>query len=531
MYPFQGTPEAPAILCGSDLKSAPEPPIGTRVHTKSKMSPGSNWQRFDRHSATLCPPGTLLTPRSLARSRPQIPMKRRSSAPKRSARETAAPGASAAASAGSGDAQESQGPQESQDAAPERRGPGTAAVTRERALYFATGQQQPSAKKPRSGNAAGAEAQERESWPGYFNTARDLSENREAAQAARSEEMQRREREAVSGERPQWKPRRAPRKAVLTRLAVVPRLQELALRCLARHIDVMPTLEYVDAGTRHRVARAVVELRKMKTEGVYACEASMGTPANVMHLNYSAPAVHVSRRDGDRHPRLLGHRRGDLRHGLEGVSRCRTPFVHPSTRSEWAMRVGQRHCRLGVRCNYAWLRCWPPISNRRGSLGLRDALKSVELLQVQGCYRLSDVGCEALVRRCAPSLQEFEISCNQRISKQSVDYFGELQHLQALTLSECPQLDDASLEALFDMKSLSKLALTQMERISDDFVEKLAGSLPGLREVSLARCTQLSDRAIRAVLEGCRDLKVLDISDMDELTDECLEPVRCDCTV
>lgn len=144
---------------------------------------------------------------------------------------------------------------------------------------------------------------------------------------------------------------------------------------------------------------------------------------------------------------------------------------------------------------------------------------------MQGSYRLSDVGCETLVRRCAPSLQEFEISCNQRITKQSIDYFGELQHLQALTLSECPQLDDASLTALFQMKSLSKLALTQMERISDDFIEQLAENLTDLRELSLARCTQLSDRSVRAMLEGCRNLKVLDISDMHDLTDASLEPV------
>lgn len=145
---------------------------------------------------------------------------------------------------------------------------------------------------------------------------------------------------------------------------------------------------------------------------------------------------------------------------------------------------------------------------------------------MQGCYRLSDVGCEALVRRCAPSLQEFEISCNQRITKQSIDYFSELKHLDALTLSECPQLDDASLEALFSMNKLYKLSLNQMERISDDFVERLARNLPGLGELSLARCSQLSDRSVRAVLESCRDLKVLDISDMLELTDASLEPVR-----
>lgn len=154
-----------------------------------------------------------------------------------------------------------------------RRGPGTAAVTRERALYFATGGQQAGTAASKRQRTSTADTQEKEAWPGYFATARDLGENREAALAARNEEIMRREREQA-GERPPeehkvaWVPRRAPRKTVMTQHHVVPRLQDLALRCLARHIELMPTLEYIDPATRHRVARAVVELRKMKTEGM-----------------------------------------------------------------------------------------------------------------------------------------------------------------------------------------------------------------------------------------------------------------------
>lgn len=168
-----------------------------------------------------------------------------------------------------------------QESPPARRGPGTATVTRERALYFATGQQSgPAAsKKQRT-----ADQQNKESWPGYFATARDLGENREAALAARHEEMMRREREQA-GEQPadeekiKWAPRRAPRKTVLTQHHVVPRLQDLALRCLAQHIELMPTLEYIDSTTRHRVARAVIKLRKMKTEGAVVLRSFSGDDA------------------------------------------------------------------------------------------------------------------------------------------------------------------------------------------------------------------------------------------------------------
>jgi Leucine-rich repeat (LRR) protein len=145
---------------------------------------------------------------------------------------------------------------------------------------------------------------------------------------------------------------------------------------------------------------------------------------------------------------------------------------------------------------------------------------------MNGCYRVSDTGIEALVRRCAPSLQEFEFSCNQRITSASIQYVGELQHLRALSLSECPQLDDKALQALLNMQKLRKLELNQMERISDAFVGELTGKLPELEELSLARCAQLSDVGVRAALENCRKLRVLDLSDLHELTDDSFEPVR-----
>lgn len=160
------------------------------------------------------------------------------------------------------------------------------------------------------------------------------------------------------------------------------------------------------------------------------------------------------------------------------------------------------------------------------SVNCRDSLRSVEQLRVQGCYRLSDVGCEALVRRCAPSLQEFELSCNQRITKQSIGYFSELQHLHSLTLSECPQLDDSALASLLTMRNLRKLALNQMERLTDAFICELSQHLLDLEEISLSRCSQLTDLSVQTILENCRGLKAIDISDLHQLTDACFEPVR-----
>ncbi|GLD96442.1 hypothetical protein PINS_up005125 [Pythium insidiosum] len=275
---------------------------------------------------------------------------------------------------------------------------------------------------------------------------------------------------------------RKPRTAVLTQDRVVPRLQELALRCLAQHIELMPTLEYIDSTARHQVATAVVKVRRMKP--------------SVLPL-FVFPGV----REID----------------IPDCSNIDESTFLKTLQDCTAHGLSLTVLRLGL--------CGRCVSDSViHELG--DSLRSVEQLSLNGCYRLSDNGIEALVRRCAPSLQAFSLSCNQRITSSAINYFSELQFLHTLSISECPQLDDSALSALLGMSTLRSLELNQMERITDDFVGALTAKLPDLEDLSLARCSQLTDVAIRSALENCLKLRVLDLSDICELTDESLEPIR-----
>ncbi|TMW57099.1 hypothetical protein Poli38472_003024 [Pythium oligandrum] len=360
-------------------------------------------------------------------------------------------------------------------------------VSNERALYFARGEAPPTSRRRTSNenraNGPTSPQNGEQSWPGYYATARDLGEQRRAAQEARQEQLERLANgEEEAEEKPVWVPRIKPRSSVLTADRVVPRLQELALMCLARHVELLPTLEYIDADARHRVARAVVKLRRMKPEVLPLFLYPGVTEIDIPDCSYIDESAF-----------------------LEALQEC--------TSAGLSLTI----LRLGL--------CGRSVSDSV-ILELGDSLRSVEQLKLSGCYRLSDTGVEALVRRCAPSLQEFELSCNQRITKTAIDYFGELQHLHSLSLSECPQLDDSALQALFTMKNLRKLELNQMERISDEFVGELTAKLPDLEDLSLARCSQLSDVAVRAAFENCRNLRHLDVSDLPDLTDDSVEPIR-----
>ncbi|TDH68241.1 hypothetical protein CCR75_006736 [Bremia lactucae] len=341
-------------------------------------------------------------------------------------------------------------------------GRGRAVVSRERALFFATGEV-----------AASPLADEDESWPGYYATIRQLQNNRQAAQDARLQRPPAAEPQPLV-----WTPKRAARSSVLQADHVVQRLRDLALQTVAQHIEQLPSLEYIDATARHQVARAVVKLRRLTPEVV---------------------------------PLFI----------FPGVTEIDLPDC--SNIDEETLMRGLKACasltvlRLGL--------CGRCVSdNVITELG--DALKSVEQLQVQGCYRLSDAGCETLVHRCAPSLDSFEISCNQRITKRAIDSFSQLARLHSLTLSECPQIGDESIQALKGMKQLRKLQFTQMERLTDAGMVSLTESLPDLQEISIARCSQLSNVAVKGILDACRGLTVLNVSDLPLLTDDCFESVR-----
>ncbi|CAH0476800.1 unnamed protein product [Peronospora belbahrii] len=352
-------------------------------------------------------------------------------------------------------------------------GRGRAAISRQRALYFATGENASSGVTQDEG--------ENESWPGYFATAQQLNDNRQAAQVARK---QRQQAGQVDDEtlKVVWTPKRPPRSSVLTADHVIQKLRDLALQCLAENVEQLPTLEYIDAAARHQVARAVVYVRRLQPR--------------VLPLFIFPGVTEIDIPDCSNI---------DEETLLRTFTQCASHGL--------ALTV----LRLGL--------CGRCVSDSVIE-ELGDALRTVEQLQMQGCYRLSDAGCKMLVRRCAPSLDSLEISCNQRITKMSIDYFSELENLQSLVLSECPQIDNASLESLKSMKKLRKLKLNQMERLSDEFIVSLAQSLPGLEEFSIARCSQLTNTAVKGMLKSCRELKVLDVSDLHQITDECFEPVR-----
>ncbi|OQR84032.1 hypothetical protein ACHHYP_13996, partial [Achlya hypogyna] len=157
------------------------------------------------------------------------------------------------------------------------------------------------------------------------------------------------------------------------------------------------------------------------------------------------------------------------------------------------------------------------------------ALATVEEIRLDGCYRLSDDGVAFLATHCAPDLESFELSSNQRLTRAAIESIAGWTNLHTLSLSECPQFADADFAPLTRLTQLRKLTLVQLDKATDGLLDLLFGADSGLQtleELSLARCAQITDAGLAHVVVKCPQLIHLDLSDVVEVTDATLAAVR-----
>jgi Leucine-rich repeat (LRR) protein len=142
---------------------------------------------------------------------------------------------------------------------------------------------------------------------------------------------------------------------------------------------------------------------------------------------------------------------------------------------------------------------------------------------------VSDAGVVALTRGCT-QLSTFSLNC-QRLTDAGYSALGTVPlrklelshcpqltnirdlaqpHLEQLSLYKCPNLIHVS--ALRRSTQLTSLSLTQCPRMLDAGIGVLGSECPRLQTLYLRRCT-LVNRGIRAVAQGCVDLRLLSVDD------------------
>ncbi|PIN07811.1 hypothetical protein CDL12_19630 [Handroanthus impetiginosus] len=210
-----------------------------------------------------------------------------------------------------------------------------------------------------------------------------------------------------------------------------------------------------------------------------------------------------------------------------------------------------------------------------------NSVKSLEILNMNGCQKISDMGIE-FITSCCPKLKAFSIYWNVRVSDlgiknlvkncklvidlnlsgcknvtdESLKLIAEnYQGLQQLNLTRCVKLTDKGLQMILvkcsSLLSLNLYALSSFtdaaykkisllvhlqfldlcgaQNLSDDGLSCIA-QCKNLTSLNLTWCVHITDQGVIAIAEGCRSLEFLSLFGIVGVTDKSLEALSSFCS-
>ncbi|KAL8239983.1 hypothetical protein R6Q59_016550 [Mikania micrantha] len=271
---------------------------------------------------------------------------------------------------------------------------------------------------------------------------------------------------------------------------VAPSLEELCISIMAENVDAITSLESVPDVIRHKLTQGLCDTRKMNHHFLNLL--ASGSPSEIRikdcsWLNEDQFLKTFEAIDASNLTVLQ----------LDQCGRCLPDYVL-----------------------YATLAHLP---------GRLSALTNISL---KGACRLSDAGLNALVT-CASALRSINLGCCSLLTSDAIinlaDKLGSV--LKELYIDECFGIDAKSiLPALFKLQHLEVLSISRFETVNDTFITQFV-AVQGykMKELVLADCTKLTDKALKAIAKSCPGLCAIDLTNLCKLTDTSLAHLANGC--
>lgn len=440
-------------------------------------------------------------------------------------------------------------------------------VAERRASHFARADKNPISSTPtgslvrmRTG-IAGSSAGEADEWPGPFATARNMMAQREEAKRVREEAISSR----AATDRPMVALADAYDKLIqdvnTSTAAIAPpsgdfllyepvlSLAQMCVLVLSSHFDdIEPEdLQYLSSQAREQIAIELAKLTKCTNEAalklaVSACQclvlpecSNIDEDTMIRAIERTAGLVTSTVSASQSSSSSEEEEEGEQEKGSVSASDSQT------------IRV------LRLR------NCGRNFSDRTCATIPYRTKQHLEVLQVTGCYRLSDGGLSELLAPCMESLMSLDLTCDSRLGVDGLRAIRTLVNLQELVLDHCSHLSDHDLLQLVDccddgslmaeevhssllaaargvdgadsmllpivpstrgaLGSLSSLSFAGLTEVTDRSVSLLLAALgPQLTDLNLSRCIQLTDTAILAMRSYCTRLRTLQLSMLPYVT-------------
>lgn len=416
-------------------------------------------------------------------------------------------------------------------------------VAERRASHFARADKNPVSSTPtgslvraRSG-IAGSSVGEADEWPGPFATARNIMAQREEAKRVREEAISSR----AATDRPMVTLADAYDKLIQevnasTATAMsssgnfllykpILSLAQMCVLVLSSHFDdIEPVdLQYLSSQAREQIAIQLAKLTKCTNEvalklAVSACQCLV--------------LPECSSIDEDTMIRAIERTAGLI---------TSTVSASPSQQEERTVSAGDLQTIRVLRLK----NCGRNFSDRTCATIPYRSKQHLEVLQLTGCYRLSDGGLSELLSPCTESLMSLDLTCNSRLSVDGLRSIRTLANLQELVLDHCSHLSDYDILQLVDCCGDSSLMVEEVHtsllaaaRVTDGadsmllpIVPSTRGALGSLSSLSFVGLTEVTDRSVSLVLAALGpQLTDLNLSRCIQLTDTAILAMRSYCT-
>ena len=154
------------------------------------------------------------------------------------------------------------------------------------------------------------------------------------------------------------------------------------------------------------------------------------------------------------------------------------------------------------------------------------ACKNLSGINLKGCRGVTDASLATLVRAC-PKLTDSTIVSEKKGDRYCAAIALRSKGMTAIDLSKCFAVTDAGLEVLVsncpklmpdDIKSGAK---------ADRFCAAVAKQHPNLTSIDL-KAMRVTGRGVTALLEGCKDLESIDLTDAQQVSDRDLAAIIVD---
>jgi len=131
-------------------------------------------------------------------------------------------------------------------------------------------------------------------------------------------------------------------------------------------------------------------------------------------------------------------------------------------------------------------------------------------ISIQGYYS---------VAKGFPCMQTIKLNLNYTICDQAViQTVQKLTNLKEINIQKCIELTDSSVKYLAETRTLTKISIDQLHRVSDGALRALAKYCPNLEEISIVDCARITDVTMKVIAQ-LENLKILSISDCARISD------------